>query len=364
MKISDGQIGGKKKTYFKLKDGDSTFRIIPPVGDLAATKGNPGVWNKYYKVHYGYKNTKNRMVTFQSPLVQDFKSKMVSVPDKALERIDRLKAELLKAKEANNAPMVEKLNKLVGAAKAMYNLDKKYYMNAIDTQGNIGILKIGYKAFKALEQVIEKLNKVGTNPISVDNGRFFTFTRSGTGRDTVTSVAVHKKVMTVDGIGEVEQDVVHKLTPEILDRIEQEALVSINGEGKSLNNLFPKFTAAQVEEIVNKSDMLTGVSPVLDNIFENESSLPEDDGGDDEGYDEETVSKSAKPDTKATTKTAAAPQVQQTVATQQASPIPSEKPVQKAAEKAVAPANPSTQTTAQSVAEISDDDFLATLNMN
>ena len=35
MKIGKAKYGAGKKTYFKLKDGDQTFRILPPLGDLA-----------------------------------------------------------------------------------------------------------------------------------------------------------------------------------------------------------------------------------------------------------------------------------------------------------------------------------------
>src|ERR1035438_7321436 len=107
MKIGKAKYGGDKKTYFKLKDGDSVFRIIPPIGDMA----DDGIWSKYYNIHYGYRNTKGNMRVFQSSLVKDRKTKMVEVPDKALERIQMLKAALDKAKLEKNQPVVERLMK-------------------------------------------------------------------------------------------------------------------------------------------------------------------------------------------------------------------------------------------------------------
>lgn len=380
MKIGDGKFGGEKKTYFKMKDGDSVFRIIPALGDLAAD----GIWSKYYNIHYGYRNTKGNMRVFQSPLVKDRKTKMTEVPDRALERIQKLKAELEKAKEAKNAPMVERLMKLVGGQKAMYNMDSHHYMNAIDTQGNIGILKIRHKAKQALDLAIKKLRDAGINPVSVENGRFFVFSRTGKGLDTTFQVTVAKESMDVPGIGKVERDIIHKLTDEVIARLEREAAVSIKEKNKKggLDSLFFAPTADQVEQIVNQSDILTGKSPAVDLIFDTkaDASVTVDDSGEEDTTETPVAQIGGAPyPTTAAVLTSNPPQTPAptTIATQapvvtpiattpqtqqpapQASPTPSEKPTQAAA----APSVPSpVQTTAQAVAAISDDDFLASLN--
>jgi hypothetical protein len=378
MKIGKAKYGGDKKTYFKLKDGDSVFRIIPPIGDLA----EDGIWSVYYNVHYGYRNTKGNMRVFQSPLVKDRKTKMVEVPDKALERIQQFKAALDKAKLEKNAPMVERLMKLVGGQKAMYNMDSHHYLNAIDTQGNIGILKIRHKCKGALDLAIKKLRDAGIDPTGVDTGRFFVFSRSGSGLDTTFQVTVSKEKMNVPGIGEVERDVVHKLTDEMIGRLGREAA--------SLRDLFKKPTADQVAQIVDQSDILTGKSPAIDLIFDTKETVEATDNSNDEEEDSTvtttpapTVAAAPTP-TPAPTPVAATPapapapvvtaptpapaaplqttQVQQTTApTVQASPTPSENPAPQAV-AAVAPAPSPTQTTAQAVASISDNDFLASLN--
>jgi hypothetical protein len=385
MRIGEGRTGYEKKTYFKLKDGDTSFRIIPELGDLV----DDGVWAKYYQIHYGYRNTKGNMVVFQSPLVQDRKTKMVEVPDKALERIDKLKAELAKAKEAGNTAMVERLMKLVGGQKAMYNLAKHHYINAIDTQGNIGILKIGHKCKLSLDAEIAKLKKGGTNPLSINNGRYFVFNRTGKGLDTTFQVTVLKEKLDVPGVGIVERDIVHVITPEILKRIEKEAAITSKEDDldRGLDNLYPMFTAAEVEQIVAQSDILTGKSPALDAIQAKrklaDNAADADEGGED---DEAPQSAGAGTLTAAQTPTPAptsiatqAPVIATPIATQapiatptpvqqtvtptvQAAPTPSETPVQTVAAAAVTPAPSPVQTTAQNVASISDADFLASLN--
>src|ERR1700676_1574495 len=84
------KFGGNKRTCFKLKDGDSTYRVLPPMGECA----EEGIWSKFQSVHYGYKNSKGESRAFQSPLVRNGKTKMVEVPDAALERIQQLTAKL------------------------------------------------------------------------------------------------------------------------------------------------------------------------------------------------------------------------------------------------------------------------------
>lgn len=385
MKIGDGKFGSEKKTYFKLKDGDSVFRIIPALGDLAAD----GIWSKYYNIHYGYRNTKGNMRVFQSSLVKNHKTKMIEVPDKALERIQQFKAALEKAKAEKNQPMVERLMKLVGAQKAIYNMDSHHYMNALDTQGNIGILKIRHKAKQALDLQIKKLRDAGINPVSVNDGRYFVFSRTGKGLDTTFQVAVAKEQIDAPGIGKVERDIVHKLSEELIGRLEREAAVSIKEKGKKggLDSLFFAPTAEQIAQIVDQSEILTGKSAAIDLIFDTKEStgVSTDDGGADEEEDTSATTTpaatQAAPQAPVAAPIATAPttiateapviattqQVQQVAApTVQASPTPSEKPAPQAAAPAVTSSPSPTRTTAQSVADasISDADFLASLNQN
>src|SRR5271165_6262676 len=104
------KFGGNKRNYWKLKDGNAIFRILPPMGDLM----EDGRWSVYYKIHYGYKNSAGKMRTFESPEVMNRKTKMIEVRDAALDRINSLKAELEAAKAAKNEELVKRLTALVG----------------------------------------------------------------------------------------------------------------------------------------------------------------------------------------------------------------------------------------------------------
>lgn len=257
VKIGTANYGDNfvKRNYWSLKDGESVFRIVPPLGDLA----DAGRWSFFYSVHFGYKNTKGKMKPFQSPLVKNRKTKMVETPDAALERIDTLKAKQASAKAAGDGVTAEKIGLLL----KQYNLDNNHHVIAIDEQGNIGILKLRHRAKLALDAEIKALRDKGVDPLSVDNGRFFIFRRSGTALDTTFQVKVKQAQRDIPGVGTVYQDVVHVLTSELINRLSKEA--------PPLDKLHKRLTSDEVARIVKESDLMTGRSPVLDELFDNKN---------------------------------------------------------------------------------------------
>lgn len=349
MKIGKAKYGFTQKKFFKLKDGENTFRILPPIGDLA----DEGRWSVYCAVHYGYKNSKGKLRVFQSPEVVNRKTKMVEVPDAASDRIKKLKLELDKAKESGNKAMVEKLLKLVGPNKPLYNLDKNHYMNAIDTQGNIGVLKLRYKAKLSLDAQIKKLREKGIDPLSVDNGRFFVFTRSGTGLDTTFQVEIAQETLAIPNVGEVKRDIVHKLSDELIARLDSEAA--------ELHKLFKAPTSEEVDKIVKMSDLMTGVSPAIDELFDTKSNDVEQEEIVDEEEEEEVLveSKVEVVETKQelakveVAKVVEAPKVVETPKVEAVKPVQETKVVSSQVQ----------QTTAQQLSEMSDEDFLKSLGL-
>lgn len=269
--------GNQQRKYFKLGDGDQAFRILPPIGELA----DQGRWSVFHSVHYGYKSTDGKQKPFLSCEVKNRKNGMIEVADAAKDRITTLKAKYEEAKKVGNKTATDALEPLVGA-KGMYNLDNNHYMNVKDAQGNIGILKIRHKAKLALEAEIKALNADGVDPLSVENGRYFVFTRSGFARDTTFGVKVLKEKLKVEGVGTVERDVVDVLDDETLNRLSTEA-----GE---LHKIFKQLTAEEVKQVVDGSDLKTGVSPVLDKLFGKTSSAVVTDDAAAEAAEAETES--------------------------------------------------------------------------
>ena len=369
------KFGSNKRTWFKLKDGDSTFRILPPMGDAA----EDGRWSTYYKIHYGYKNSSGQMRTFESPEVRNRKTKMVDVQDAALERINALKAQLETAKASNNQELVKKLLNLVGGKKSRYNLDSNHYMNVVDLQGNIGILKIRHRAKLALDAQIKKLRDSGVEPLDPETGRFFTFSRSGNAMDTVYQVSVYKKRITIEGVGEVEQDVVHAITEDVARRclVKNKDGSYTYKEAGQLDRLFKKPTSQEVTRIVMEGEK------AVDEIFDSksESAQEQDDSGL-EGEEEaqeafrpligrdsveaaivlEALAEIPAHSVFAVAASAATKQLAQFTpalrVTQETVTVPETVPAQQVRTAPVAP-----KTTAQAVSEQTDDEFLKGLGL-
>lgn len=337
-KIGKAKYGSEfvQRKYFKLKDGESTFRILPPLGDLAES----GKWSMFYSVHYGYRSTDKKLKPFISPLVKNRKSGMVEVPDAALERIENLKSAYAAAKEANDIKRMESLKELL----ENYNLDNNHYMNVIDEQGNIGVLKIRHRAKLALDATIKRLRDQDIDPLSIDNGRYFIFRRSGTGPETIFQVDVKSERKKVEGLGNVNVEIVHALTEDLIERLGKEAA--------ELDKLFKRPSSEEVERIVKSSDLKTGVSPVVDELFSVKKQAAEssesEEGFEEEGADESDTTVESKSNSSASTSSP------KTAETAKAS-------TPKAESLSTPP--PSAKTTAQQVSEMSDEDFLKSLGL-
>lgn len=246
----------KKKNHYKLKDGDTVFRIVPPMTKFT---DNPRGWIRYHSVHFGYKNSEGKLRMFESPLEMDFTTKTVLVADPALDRVNELKDKLEKAKLEGNAPLTAKLEALVGYS-GNYNVDNNFHLNVIGLDGSIGELKIRKTAKVALEAEIKRLESEGVHALSEEDGRFFIFHREGSGRNTTFKVSVYTEKLDIPNVGKVDKQVSHKITSEMWDRLESEAF--------DLDDLFFRATSEEVAQIVAESDLLTGKSPAIDRIID------------------------------------------------------------------------------------------------
>lgn len=275
MELGKAKYGTGKKV-FKLQDGDNVFRILPPMGKLAKS----GKWHQYYRVEWGYKNSAGRNRPFQDPRVVNFNTKMVEVESAAHLRREALAAKLTELtaalrKDPTNGTLKQKHADMKEVVKR-FNLDAKYYLNAIDLNGQIGLLKIGSRAFKALKAEIDKLLKQGVDPLSKDQGRFFNFNRSndtGNFQDTAYQITVYQEHVEISG-KRYKEDKVHQLDGSIISRLSDEAF--------ELSGMYPLVTAAQVERMVNEG--ASAVDEILDSRDSNESS------GDDTEDDTEDTS--------------------------------------------------------------------------
>lgn len=254
MQIGTANYSNGRAQIETIKPGDNLYRILPPLGSMA----KKGQWNRYMKIEWGYKDSKGKNRPFQDVRKVDFKTKMVEVESAAHLKRENLKTKLDQARAMlKNGQITEEQLQQVSKLVMQFNLEKKYYVNAINTKGDIVLLKVGYKAMESLLIEIQTLKTGGVDPLSVNNGRFFNFQRSGEGLGTLYTVKVHKEQLTIEGIGKVERDIVHVLTEEIISRLGTEAT-----DLGDLDKKFPIVTSEQVEEMVNGGpaavDMILG----------------------------------------------------------------------------------------------------------
>lgn len=335
---------GSGKHVFKIQDGDNVFRIFPAMGKLAKS----GKWNMYYRVEWGYKNSEGRNRPFQDVRKVNFKTQMVEVESAAHLRREALKARktelvaILKA-DPKNAQALQEAKEVTEDIKR-YNLDAKYYLNAIDLNGKIGLLKIGSRAFKALKAEIEKLRKQGVDPLSVEDGRFFNFNRSnesGNFQDTAYQVTVYKENVQV-GNETYQKDKKHVIDQAIIDRLDDEAY--------ELSGMYPEVTAAQVERMVNEG------APAVDEILgsgDNQAPDDEGEGQEESSGDQSTSTQSAATSTASSAKTETKTEVKAETKT--------EAKITKEDVAAAGAAKQTTSTTKKADTEQSNDEFLKSI---
>lgn len=248
MKLGKAKYSGEKKEIFKIKDGDNVYRILPPMGKLA----DVGIWSRYFRVCWGYKDSNGRLRPFVSPRVQNFNTKMIDVDCAAFNRSEKLKKEkdalVKQAKEfaKNGQPLPVELKKQIEDIKEKvqrFNIDSKHHMNVLTQDGKIGLLKLAGRGMQALRAEFKKMEAAGVDGTGVEGGRFMVITREGSGLDTVYSVRELKEQVQTEEYGLVERPMPHDLTESIINRLAAEAY--------ELDDIYPTPTSEEVAEIVS-----------------------------------------------------------------------------------------------------------------
>lgn len=234
---------GSKKNRFKIKDGNNVYRVLPPMGSLAKR----GKWSQYFSVVWGYKNAEGKNRPFSDCRVVNYNTKMVEVESDAFLKSQKIKAayEDLKTKAKNGEKVDPEVLKKTKELTERYNIENKHYVNVVNLQGEIGLLKLGAKAKKLLEGEIKKLTAKGVDPLSLENGRFFNIFREGKSFDTVYQVTEYKETVMMNG-QEVDVPKIHKMDDAFIGRLKSEVF--------DLGTLYKQTTAEQVKAIVEGAD--------------------------------------------------------------------------------------------------------------
>lgn len=201
---SDSSSGGSYIKFFRLKEGSNVYRLLPPVGKLAAK----GQWRVYLSNHYGYVTPSKRdphktnLRTFRCIEDRDWNTKVVRVACPECELIKEREATLkavtasLESKGMNREQISrdEKVVQLSGWLRA-HNVDRKWHINAINPSGEVGVLLISNKLKKQLDERMAEVKARGLDPLLPDQGVWFNFRRTGKGIETTDVCEVVREEM-------------------------------------------------------------------------------------------------------------------------------------------------------------------------
>lgn len=257
--IGTPQYGGKKKNNSRLVDGDNIYRILPPLGELAAE----GVWAVYECLHWGFKGSKG-MRPFRCIQKKDFKTKMVKVQcpecDRILEKLTTLEDTKRKLEaEGKTKAFIDEHVKPLADWLYSHNLDKKWYVNALTMDGKITRLAIPHKMYVQLQEKInEVITKKQIDPIAADAGVWFNMKRTGTGNQTSHSVTVEEESVMAEVNGKKMPLPVVKQAP-----LTQEVIARLGNEAHDLKNSFRTLSYDDIKRLVTSG----GDPEVVDSVF-------------------------------------------------------------------------------------------------
>lgn len=274
----------KKRNVWGLKESDTenVYRILPPMHSLA----DSGKWAIYRIVHWGFHGTNPNDST-----------KTVHRPFNCVEEVDRFKnvitecaqcvdyaskkaeCEAAEALMKSEGKTKDEIEETLGSLKAYVKAfapDKKFYMNVMNAAGEFGFLKIGYKAKKLLDAKIAELReKKKIDPLALEQGVWFNFKRSGTGRETQDIVDVVMESFEVEGEtvekikrAPLSEDQINKALTDCDDLInaggfkitpeQVEMLVASSGDPEDVDTVFnlPQRNSKPAEKVEKRETVL------------------------------------------------------------------------------------------------------------
>lgn len=252
---------GEKLTFFRLGMKDNqrelTLRIAPPIKDLA----EKGMYATYVKQHFGYSMTgrgdKRFPVTFNCIERKDkMKNVVQNCPECDEINLRKADIEAKTAKLKADGLSEEAIDAQLRVAKAWlkeHNCDKKWNLLAKNESGTWGYLALSHKAFEDFSRELKELAAIGfADPLGVEEGVWFRFTRSGTTfndvKDSCSAVKIPK------GKGQIE------IKTDTLTEKDFQQLESL----PSLTTLGRRITYEQIARLVQSG----GDETVVKSVFE------------------------------------------------------------------------------------------------
>ena len=237
----------KRRNYWKLEEGESIYRIIPPYGSLAES----GRWSYFWRIHFGFCGTDGKMKPVACIQNKD-RNGLVSTVCPICEFRTQLEIKERELRERGESDLT--LKPLRERIRAI-DPDAKHFINVMSLDGQLGCLKIPTRSMKALQGRIDMLRAEGVDPINPEGGVFFVFRRKGIGLDTQHEVDVYTESVTVNG-ERLHRTKQAPLTEAVVNRIESDP-----SEIFDLPNMYKRLTEEELAMLVY------GDAKVVDRLF-------------------------------------------------------------------------------------------------
>lgn len=227
-------FGGGVKWFYVDDTKDNIYRIIPPIKSMASS----GRIAKYYKVHRGIRGTDGKQKPFLC-IEEKNKDGVIVKHCPICDRVRELEARLEELKLGGATE--EQLKKFRYQYVFPIQVEKKYYINVLNQENQLGVLAIGQKMFNDLEAKGKEWQQKGINLAGL-NGVFLNFKinkKYKGDKEAIHTASVHM-VPQADGSFRY---IAHTLTPDIIERLDKEAA--------DLNALFKSLTAEDMTMLIN-----------------------------------------------------------------------------------------------------------------
>lgn len=236
----------KKSDLEQIKDGTSFYRIAPPFGT-----NNGGFPWAFHGIHFGFYDAQGNQIPVRCSYDRE---KFCPICEEVWEAEKTLEALGKNAPESETKDLQEFVDK--------YKVDRGFYVNAITVDGLVKKLKLkpvyitGQRTEKEGElvrKIKEAINDKKFDPLSLDAGAAFKFTRSGKGFGTTYSVDF-ARTSVKDGnriIEEIALSAVSDKFPELAAAIKEQ--LETNGKGPLFDvfTLYPQRSSTELKAYLN-----------------------------------------------------------------------------------------------------------------
>jgi len=246
---------GRDNGQDTIKDGDSFYRILPPFGT-----NNRGALFAFYGVHWGYTTESGGKIPLRCSYDTEKYCPMCEVVFAKEKELKALEASLeMNGDDADGSVegLVEEAKQFIFEQKA----DKGYFVNAVNAEGSVVKLKLkpSYvsgtrqeKEGRLVKKLKEAVHDFGVDPVSLEAGITFKFSRTGKGFQTSYDVDFKKTNVKKDGkiTTEISVTSLAEEFPELFAQITEQLASGGEGPLYDIHSLFRPRSSVELKAIV------------------------------------------------------------------------------------------------------------------